>query len=111
MQHRRQPEATSPRGWIYLLWAEGTSVFKIGFTQRSVNERAVVIEANSPLPLRIVAEREGSRYEESGLHLALRAFHSHGEWFDLPEAVAWSVLERFGVDVPPGVERATLAIV
>ena len=87
---------------LYMLWAEGSSVFKIGFTTRSISLRASEIEASSPLPLRVVASRFGSREDEQAIHARLRTYRTHGEWFSLPEAIVWHVLAWFGVVVTEG---------
>lgn len=83
-----------------MLWAEGTHFFKIGLTHRSVDERALAIQTSSPFPIRIVAEREGARADEMKIHFMLKNFRAHGEWFLLPEWIAWVALDWFGVDVP-----------
>lgn len=88
---------------VYLLWAEGTTRFKIGYTSGSVDDRASVIQAYSPFPLRIVGEMPGTMQLERYLHNWLRSFRRHGEWFDLPESAVWAVLKRFGCNVPQGV--------
>lgn len=84
---------------VYVLWAEGTSRFKVGYTKGDVDERAAQIMAMSPVPLRIVAERAGGRKAEMSLHHALRPFRCHGEWFDLPEDAVWWLFEQCGIDV------------
>lgn len=89
-------------GWVYMLWAEGTSRFKIGYTGRTVDARAADIMAYSPLALRIVAERPGTPRQERAMHTALRKFRVHGEWFDLPEPAVWHALRWFGIVPPPG---------
>lgn len=93
---QRRPEAQSPRGWLYLLWAENSTIFKIGFTQVGVAERATVIESMSPLPIRVLGAIQGSRFDEGSLHIELGQYRSHGEWFSLPEEAVWPLLQRFG---------------
>jgi hypothetical protein len=87
-------------GKLYLLWAEQSTILKIGYTERDVNTRALEIEAMSPLPLRILAEKIGTERDEAMLHRRLRKFRSHGEWFSLPETVVWQLLGWFGVEHP-----------
>lgn len=85
---------------VYVLWAEGTHRFKIGWTKGSVDERAAQIMAMSPLPLRIVAEGDGTKQQEGWLHAQLHRFRAHGEWFVLPEdAVRW-LLGAFDIWLP-----------
>jgi hypothetical protein len=84
---------------IYVLWAEGTPLFKIGTTKGTVDRRVRDIAAMSPLRIRIIAEARGGRADELRLHIALREFRDHAEWFALPEEAVWWVLGQCGVDV------------
>lgn len=84
---------------VYVLWAEGTSRFKVGYTKGAVDERAAQIMSMSPFPLRIVAEAQGGRKQEMAIHYALRPYRVHGEWFDLPEETVWWLFSEMGVDV------------
>jgi hypothetical protein len=86
---------------VYVLWAEGTRRFKIGYTRGLVDDRAAAIMAMSPLPLRIVAEALGTRRDEMRLHAALRQYRSHGEWFSLPEPAVWWLLRQCGIAPEP----------
>jgi hypothetical protein len=92
----------SSGGRVYLLWAEGTQIFKLGFTDRTVNQRARMIEFNSPLPLRIVGDIPGTMRDERSMHAMLARFREHGEWFRLPEDVLWQVLRWFGLSAGQG---------
>jgi len=93
-----------------MLWAKGTDLWKIGFTQRAVAHRAAVIQSQSPIDLLIVAECPGTQRDERDLHVRLRRFRVRNEWFDLPEdevfslwasigARGWSVMSAEGADV------------
>lgn len=84
---------------VYVLWAEGTHRFKVGYTRVGVDRRALEIAAMSPLALRIVAEAQGGPPMERRLHDALRRYRVHGEWFDLPEDAVWWLLGQCGADV------------
>ena len=83
-------------GWVYLLWAEGTQRFKIGFTARDVGRRAAEIDGMSAFPVRIQGRIEGTPSTEKRLHRYFRRFRSHGDWFALPEPAAWDALRIFG---------------
>lgn len=83
-------------GSVYLLWGEGTTRFKVGFTHGNVDNRAATIMAYSPVPLRILGARYGSPQDEKLLHYELRSYRVHGEWFSLPEPIVWSLLRWFG---------------
>jgi hypothetical protein len=85
-------------GWVYFLWGERTTSFKIGWTSESVAKRAAIIEAYSAVPLRVMGAIGGTLRDERALHHALRKYRTHGEWFDLPEAVVWRLLRVFGAE-------------
>jgi hypothetical protein len=89
-------------GTVYLLWAEDTDRFKIGYTYAGVGKRAAAIETCSPWPIRIVATMPGRVYDEKTLQLEFMRFRTHREWFALPETDVWRLLDRFGVEAPAG---------
>jgi hypothetical protein len=92
-------KATEKRPKVYVLWAEGTDRFKIGYTADPIRKRCTAIDYMSPIPLRVVAVTPGDRAKERDLHFALRSFRTHGEWFRLPEDAAWWLFDQCGVDV------------
>lgn len=83
-------------GTLYLLWAEGTSAFKVGFTRGSVDVRAKQVEGSCPFPIRIQGEKPGTLEDEKALHARLARFRSNREWFLLPEPQVWKLLVWFG---------------
>jgi len=87
---------------IYVLWAEGTSRFKVGYTSRSVGSRALEIEAASPFPLHIVGSRTGTKADEQQIHRRLRRYRVQREWFALPEPAVWWLVRWFGLKAPDG---------
>ena len=87
---------------IYVLWAEGTNRFKVGYTSRNVGSRAAEIEAASPFPLRIIGSRVGTKADEQQIHRRLRRHHVQHEWFMLPESVVWQLIRWLGSKVPDG---------
>jgi hypothetical protein len=100
-------EAPAQQSSVYLLWAVGTQLFKVGYTHASVDQRAAAIMAMSPIPLRIIAERPGGRADELALHVALRQYRQHGEWFQLPEDAVFWALEQFGIEKEHVLEHAS----
>lgn len=72
---------------VYLLWAEGTDSFKIGYTKHSVDERASIIEAYSPVPLTVLAFVPGTQRLERSLHKRFEQWRLHSEWFRIPLGV------------------------
>ncbi len=90
---RRQEEAAvSRQGEIYVVWAEYTTLFKVGHTRRGVGSRVGEIQPNSPIPLRIVGVWTGSKKDERRLHHKYRNFRQHNEWFNLPEEAVKALL-------------------
>ncbi|WP_443192884.1 GIY-YIG nuclease family protein [Methylobacterium sp. NMS14P] len=86
---------------VYLLWAEGTDRFKVGYTGGSVDARASQLETGCPYPIRILGERHWNSAGERRLHRLLDAYRVHREWFALPEAIVWPLLRFFRVDLLP----------
>lgn len=90
-------------GLVYVLWAEGTVRFKIGYTHGlTVHQRASHIETSSPFPLRILAAKPGTMKREHELHLALRDYRVHREWFELPEPAVWWLMKQFDIEPVEG---------
>lgn len=75
------------RSKLYLLWAEGSSFYKIGVTSVSVRKRLSELQVGCPLPLHFVAAAYGTVEDERRLHSKLRRFRTSGEWFDFYGAV------------------------
>jgi hypothetical protein len=73
---------------VYLVWAERTPLFKIGYTTGAGSVRLVQLQASSPIPLVLAAERPGSRRLELDLHRKWQACRRHGEWFLIPSLAA-----------------------
>lgn len=77
--------------FIYFIAGGGKT--KIGIAAKP-EMRLRTIQANSPVPLRLLGSMRGSWYGESILHRHFNDRHSHGEWFngefsnkDIQEAV------------------------
>lgn len=87
---------TNILGCVYVLWCEGTSRFKIGYS-KNVGQRAMALQVASPFPLRVVAVAHGTVVEEEELHFLFRKFRTHSEWFDLPTREFYRLLRCMGV--------------
>ena len=83
-------------GYVYLIKAESSMRFKIGFSIDPVS-RVADFATGSPLMLELVAwYRCKNMYrEERRWHEYLAEFHHHGEWFELPPDKACHVIEDF----------------
>ena len=88
----------SGEGWIYVLWAEGTDLYKIGFTRRWILSRLEEMQAHSPLALYLFCLKQGTYKDENKWHRRFISKNAHGEWFhlteiELAELVAWGGLK------------------
>lgn len=73
-------------GTIYLIRAQATCSYKIGFTASpDVKHRLMALQTGSPLVLELVATKRGEQSDEKALHQALARYRTHGEWFDIPK--------------------------
>jgi hypothetical protein len=97
------PEENKNPHKIYLLWAEFTTLFKIGITSRQVGQRALDIQSSSPYPLRVIGHRYGTYEIERSIHRQLVQYKTRGEWYDLPEPIVWQLIKWLGFELPPGV--------
>lgn len=73
-------QTTERRGVVYFIQGAGGAI-KIGFTVRSVKERTVEYQAGSPVPLTLLATREGWQTLEAEYHRYFAEHRLHGEWF------------------------------
>jgi hypothetical protein len=93
------------QGQVYLVWALGTTFWKIGFTSLPLRRRLSLLNTASPFPLLLQGARFGSYKDEKRLHQRLRQFHYRGEWFCLPESLAWRLLQYFGNEIPTAIKQ------
>jgi len=73
-------------GFIYAIEATGTPYVKIGSTTIHVNDRIAALQIATPLRLTLVAVEpvlQRLREVEARIHVALRAHHTRGEWFQV----------------------------
>lgn len=87
------------RGHVYVLWAEGTDRFKIGFTACGVDgpqSRLTRIEEQSPVNMRVIGTRRATRDDETRLHRMFNRYLVKGrEWFALPESELLWLMEEY----------------
>ncbi len=74
-------------GIIYFILARKSNKIKIGFTRNGARRRLSAAQTYSPENLELLLEVPGEQDEESEIHFRLRAFRSHGEWFDFTAEV------------------------
>ena len=67
---------------IYVCWAEGTSYFKIGYSE-DPSKRLKELQTANPVRLHNVIVSSGSQSLENLLHQLIGGARVQGEWFDL----------------------------
>lgn len=76
----------SPSSFVYFVQAE-TGKVKIGYSQDPI-DRLTSMRIGSPVKIWLVGAFEVRQHSvhalEKVLHRAFRAYHSHGEWYDIP---------------------------
>ena len=92
---------------IYVIWCEGTSYLKIGFTDdESAESRLASLQVGCPFSLELIATIPGTMQFEGTLHGILKKLHVRGEWFDISKFSALDAArERYLLNV---VKRATM---
>jgi len=81
-------------GFIYILNQEGTSLYKIGFTQDdTMNSRLSNIQVGNPNNIVVV----GTFYTfdksiEKEIHDYLKEYHVRGEWYRISESLVKDIL-------------------
>lgn len=95
----------NPTGYVYLIAAEGTQYFKIGY---SINPqfRLAELQTGCPYFLQIVGQWPGSMEAEMRIHVRLESYRGIGEWFNVPSEILADVrviieLECQGVQAAP----------
>ena len=67
---------------IYLVKAEETNLYKIGYTKGQVKNRVKGLQTSCPHKLSVVKEVEGSQSKERQLHEIFIENRQQGEWFE-----------------------------
>lgn len=85
-------------GYVYLVWAKGTDMYKIGSTGYP-SKRLSQLQTGSPTELELVAEREfeDQDRQEKLMHDRWAKFRSHGEWFKFHPLKIPQVLSGFNL--------------
>ncbi len=80
---------------LYLIGTVGHDFYKIGITVHRPIDRLKGMQSGCPLPLDLLRETQATRTTEQNLHLMLRRYSVHGEWFRFNEAQLAQVLAIF----------------
>jgi len=85
-------------GYVYLVWAKGTDMYKIGSSQYP-EKRLPGLQTGSPVKLQLIASRafDDYEYQEKRLHSFWEKFREQGEWFQFHPLVLPRVLDSLGV--------------
>jgi hypothetical protein len=92
-------------GYVYLVWAKGTDMYKIGSAGYPA-KRLSQLQTGSPVELELVAEKEFEDHErqEKLMHEKWSKLRSHGEWFrfhplQMPQVLAgFSLMDKWSHD-------------
>jgi hypothetical protein len=85
-------------GYVYLIWAEGTSHYKIGRTNNPAKRlKALQTGVSGNLQLIACVEYPNPASTETLLHRKFNGFRHGGEWFNFHPFVMPEVLGCFGV--------------
>tara|TARA_R100000664_G_scaffold10429_2_gene17233 strand:+ start:1183 stop:1680 length:498 start_codon:yes stop_codon:yes gene_type:complete len=78
---------------IYLVKAEETNLYKIGYTKGQVKNRVKGLQTSCPHKLSIVKEVDGSLSKERQLHEIFAENRQQGEWFKFNEKTLEKVFD------------------
>ena len=67
---------------IYLIRAEKTNLYKIGYTAGKVESRVKGLQTGCPYKISIIRELTGDQAKEKRLHNIFSEFRKEGEWFE-----------------------------
>ena len=79
---------------IYLIKAEETNLYKIGYTAGKSKNRIKAMQTGCPHKLSVIEEVAGSVEKEKWLHKAFSEHRKQGEWFEFDEQIIDSVLDK-----------------
>ena len=90
----QKPSRSEPE-CVYLIWAIGSDMFKIGIA-RDPSSRLKNLQVGSPLKLAIsrIYFCSNPADMEVKLHSRFKKYHSHGEWFEVKSATAIALFDR-----------------
>jgi len=71
---------------VYLLHAEGTNRYKIGWS-KCVNSRVDTLQTGCPYPINVIIVMDSTEDGERWLHRRFAQYRVCGEWFELPEEI------------------------
>ena len=85
---------------VYLLHADSTSRYKIGFTAGKLAARIKALQTGCPYPINPVAAFHGTETDQKRLHLMYENYRVIGEWFEFVADILPSVMFQFTAKRP-----------
>ncbi|MGX7895515.1 GIY-YIG nuclease family protein [Tsuneonella sp. HG222] len=79
------PVRKARESFVYFVQAE-TGQIKIGLAD-NVDRRFAVLRSHSPVPLRLLATKQGNHEQEWFYHQIFHRHRLHGEWFDPHQSI------------------------
>ena len=79
---------------IYLIKAEETNLYKIGYTAGTTEDRIKGLQTGCPYKLSTVIDVDGSLQKEKCLQKTFEKYKKQGEWFELNEKTLKKVCEE-----------------
>jgi len=73
-------------GLVYLIRANDTDHYKIGFTTKTPEERRAALQTGNHRKLEVITSWHGTADDERKLHALLGPYRREGEWFELTVA-------------------------
>jgi hypothetical protein len=78
---------------IYLIKAENTNLYKIGYTEGRIKDRVKGLQTGCPHILSIIEQCSGSIAHEKHLHQVFKNNRTHGEWFEFDKETLTKVID------------------
>lgn len=79
---------------IYLVKAEGTNLYKIGYTDGKTEKRVKAMQTGCPHKLSIIEEAFGDIDKEKLLHNTFSKQRKQGEWFEFDDDLIQKVVDK-----------------
>ena len=91
-------------GYVYFIKHKGMSPIKIGMTNNSnLSKRLDQHSTSSPYGIKLIGKIKtpNAKKLETKIHLQLSHCRLNGEWFDITQSKARSIIDRFTHDLIP----------
>jgi hypothetical protein len=84
-------------GCVYLIWQEGTDLYKIGMTNGEPKDRLSQLQSGNPSKLELICvmKSESPMSKEQELHKRWQEYRVQGEWFKIHPTLINELLSSF----------------